>query len=80
MAAGMKGKALYDFQGDASLNELSFKTGDEIIVLRQVCFWSGLNTVKEKKMEEGKIEFFFEKTLQQKKQPKWQQTKTEIGK
>eukprot|EP00048_Salpingoeca_helianthica_P015539 m.227291 g.227291 ORF g.227291 m.227291 type:complete len:519 (-) comp17180_c0_seq1:227-1783(-) len=33
--AGLKGKALYDFQGDASLNELSFAAGEEILVLRQ---------------------------------------------
>ena len=32
----LKAKALYDFQGDASMNELSFKTGDEITILRQV--------------------------------------------
>eukprot|EP00047_Mylnosiga_fluctuans_P017863 m.64967 g.64967 ORF g.64967 m.64967 type:complete len:538 (+) comp7298_c0_seq2:64-1677(+) len=31
----LKARALYDFQGDSSLNELSFKTGDEIIVIRQ---------------------------------------------
>ncbi len=31
-----KARALYDFVGDSSMNELSFKTGDEITVLRKV--------------------------------------------
>ena len=32
----VKGRALYDFQGDEAQGELSFKAGDEIVVFRQV--------------------------------------------
>ena len=36
--SGAKAKAMYDFQGDASMNELSFALGDEITIIRQARF------------------------------------------
>jgi hypothetical protein len=36
MAGEIRGRAIYDFEGDASQGELSFKAGDEIVVFRQV--------------------------------------------
>lgn len=35
MAGEIRGRAIYDFEGDASQGELSFKAGDEIVVFRQ---------------------------------------------
>jgi hypothetical protein len=37
MTEQLRGRALYDFDGDESQNELKFKAGEEIVVLRQVC-------------------------------------------
>lgn len=33
---GQKGRALFDFEGDSSQNELSFKADDEVMVYRKV--------------------------------------------
>ena len=32
----LKGRALYDFDGDVTMSELQFSAGDEVRVIRQV--------------------------------------------
>ena len=40
-AEPLRGRAIYDFDGDATQNELSFKAGDEVLIFRQVTSTDG---------------------------------------